>query len=123
VKKVLIVDDDETVRRLLSTTLAGGEYELLHERNGKHALETARRELPILILLDVSMPGLDGIEVCRQVKRDVTLRGTVIVILTANSKEAVRRTALAAGADLFLAKPFSPLQVLELIKRKMSATS
>ena len=120
-KKVLIVDDEDNVRRLVAVTLGGGDYEVLQARDGVEALAVAQRERPVLVLLDVSMPGLDGIEVCRRIKADPALRGTTVVMLTAQAQADVQRRALAAGSDTFLTKPFSPLQVLELVERKVGA--
>jgi two-component system phosphate regulon response regulator PhoB len=117
-QKVMIVDDENNVRRLVAATLAGGEYELIQARDGTQALEMARREQPSLVLLDVQMPGIDGIEVCRQIKADPNLRQMVVVMLTAQAQADIRQRAIAAGADMFLTKPFSPLQVLEIVERK-----
>ena len=119
-KKVLIVDDEHNVRRLVAATLSGGDYEVLQARDGVEALETIRREHPTVVLLDIQMPGLDGVEVCRQVKADPKLRETVVVILTAQAQAEARRRAAAAGADTFLTKPFSPLQVLEIVERRVA---
>jgi two-component system phosphate regulon response regulator PhoB len=120
-KKILIVDDEDSIRRLVAVTLQGGDYDVLLARDGVEALEVALRERPVLVLLDVSMPGLDGVEVCRRIKADPTLRGATVVMLTAQAQADVQRRATAAGADAFLTKPFSPLQVLELVERKVSA--
>jgi CheY-like chemotaxis protein len=67
------------------------------------------------------MPGLDGIEVCRRIKEDPELRKTIVVMLTAQSQAEVHRRAAMAGADMFLTKPFSPLQVLDLVERQVAA--
>jgi CheY-like chemotaxis protein len=120
-KKVLIVDDEDNVRRLVAVTLDGGDYEVLQAKDGAEALEIAGREHPTLVLLDVSMPGLDGIEVCRRIKADAATRDTTIVMLTAQAQAEVQRRATAAGCDTFLTKPFSPLQVLELVERKVGS--
>lgn len=119
-KKVLIVDDENNVRRLVAATLSGGDYEVLQAKDGVEALETIRRERPTVVLLDIQMPGLDGIEVCRQVKADPKLRDTVVVMLTAQAQADARRRATSAGADTFLTKPFSPLQVLEIVERRVA---
>lgn len=119
-KKVLIVDDEDATRRLVSVTLAGGDYQVLQARDGPEALDVIRRERPVLVLLDIQMPGVDGIEVCQRVKADPVLRGTTIVMLTAQAQADARKRATAAGADTFLTKPFSPLQLLELVNRRTS---
>jgi two-component system phosphate regulon response regulator PhoB len=119
VKKLLIVDDEDNIRRLLAATLAGGDYAVLQARDGTQALELTRRERPDFVVLDVSMPGVDGIEVCRRIKADPALRATTVVMLTAQSQAETRRRATQAGADAFLTKPFSPLQLLEVVERRM----
>jgi CheY-like chemotaxis protein len=119
-KKVLVVDDENNVRRLVAATLSGGDYEVLQARDGNEALEVVRRERPTVVLLDIQMPGLDGIEVCRQIKADPKLKDTVVVMLTAQAQMDARRRATAAGADTFLTKPFSPLQVLEIVERRVA---
>jgi len=119
-KKVLIVDDENNVRRLVAATLSGGDYQILQAKDGIEAMDLIRREHPSVVLLDIQMPGLDGVEVCKQVKADPKLRQTVIVMLTAQAQMDARRRATAAGADTFLTKPFSPLQVLEIVERKVA---
>ena len=119
-KKLLIVDDEDNIRRLLAVTLAGGDYDVIQARDGTQALELTRRERPDFVVLDVSMPGMDGIEVCRQIKSDPALRKITVVMLTAQSQAETRRRATQAGADAFLTKPFSPLQLLEVVERKMT---
>lgn len=120
-KKVLIVDDEASLRRLVSATLGGGDYTVLEAHDGEQALAVARRERPNLILLDVQMPGLDGIEVCRQIKSDAELRHALVVMLTAQTQADIHRRATSAGADSFLTKPFSPLQLLDIVERHMGS--
>ena len=117
-KKILIVDDEERTRRLVTVTLAGGDYEVIEARDGAEALDVIGRERPVLVLLDIQMPEVDGIEVCRRVKADPALRGTIVVMLTAQAQTDARRRATTAGADTFLTKPFSPLQLLEIVNRQ-----
>jgi CheY-like chemotaxis protein len=113
---VLIVDDDPFIRRLIATTLEDVERFELHEAaDGLEALDVARRERPTLVFLDVDMPGLGGIEACHRLREQVQTRGTTIVMLTAAQGDGVARRAEAAGADLFLTKPFSPLELLRLV--------
>jgi two-component system chemotaxis response regulator CheY len=113
---VLIVDDDQFIRKLISTTLEDvTNFELHEAADGLEALEIARRELPAIVFLDVDMPGLDGIETCRRLRADEATGGTTIVMLTAAHGDAVQGQAEEAGADLFLTKPFSPLDLLRLV--------
>lgn len=113
---VLIVDDDPFIRRLIATTLEDVERFELHEAaDGLEALDVARREHPTLVFLDVDMPGLGGIDACRRLREQADTRDTTIVMLTAAQGDGVEARAEAAGADLFLTKPFSPLELLRLV--------
>ena len=113
---VLIVDDDEFIRKLIATTLEDvTEFELYEAADGLEALEVARRERPSLVFLDVDMPRLDGIETCRRLREDDATDELTIVMLTATHGDRVESEAEQAGADLFLTKPFSPLDLLRLV--------
>jgi two-component system chemotaxis response regulator CheY len=115
---VLVVDDDPFIRKLIATTLEDvSEFELHEAANGLEALEVARREHPSLVFLDVDMPGMDGIDACRRLREDRATTDTTIVMLTAAHGDSVERRAEEAGADLFLTKPFSPLDLLRLVDR------
>jgi CheY-like chemotaxis protein len=113
---VLVVDDDPFIRKLIATTLEDVAAVDLHEAaDGVEAIEVARREQPTLVFLDVDMPALDGIDACRRLRADALTRDTTIVMLTAAHGDGVERSAEEAGADLFLTKPFSPLDLLRLV--------
>jgi len=113
---VLIVDDDPMIRRLISTTLEDvAGFELLEAADGQQAVELARRRGPAIVFLDVDMPRLDGIEACRQMRALPSTTDATIVILTAAGGDGAERDAARAGADLFLTKPFSPLELLSLV--------
>ena len=115
---VLIVDDDEFIRKLIATTLEDVARLELHEAaDGIEAIEVARRERPRLVFLDVDMPGVDGIDACRRLREDQATSDATIVILTAAHGDGVEAQAEEAGADLFLTKPFSPLDLLRLVDR------
>jgi two-component system chemotaxis response regulator CheY len=115
---VLVVDDDPFIRKLIATTLEDvSRFEIYEASDGLEAVEVARRELPALVFLDVDMPKLNGIEACRRLRADSATSGATIVMLTAAQGEGVEREAEAAGADLFLTKPFSPLDLLRLVDR------
>jgi len=122
-KKILIADDEEPLRLLVRATLeledtsGEGLYEIIEATDGNEALETARRERPELILLDIQMPGLSGLEVCKMLKNDPATSDLMIVMLTAKSQQSDRERGLAAGADDYFAKPFSPLELLQLVDR------
>ena len=115
---VLIVDDDQFIRKLIATTLEDvAEFDLHEAADGIEAIEVARRAHPALVFLDVDMPRLNGIETCRQLRADDESGDVTIVMLTAASGDNVESDAERAGADLFLTKPFSPLDLLRLVDR------
>jgi CheY-like chemotaxis protein len=117
-RSVLVVDDDPFVRKLIATTLEDvGEFELHEAADGVEALEVALHEQPSLVFLDVDMPRLDGISACRRMREEEASAGATIVMLTAAHGDGVERQAEDAGADLFLTKPFSPLDLLRLVDR------
>ncbi len=113
---VLIVDDDPFIRKLIATTLEDvAGFELAEAANGLEALHVGSRETPQLVFLDIDMPGMDGLEACRRLRSDPATASATIVMLTAAAGELAERDAEDAGADLFLTKPFSPLELLRLV--------
>ena len=115
-RDLLVVDDDPSIRRLITTTLEDvAECRLLEADDGDQALELANRHRPEIVLLDVDIPGPDGIEVCCALRANPRTSEATIVMLTASHHDAVEARAEAAGADLFLTKPFSPLELLRLV--------
>jgi CheY-like chemotaxis protein len=114
---ILLVDDEVDVRRLLRATLAQREYRLLEAATGDEAFDLVRRERPRVVLLDVAIPGADGYEVCRQIKGDPALAGTVVLLVTAQADDVARERGEQCGADAHVVKPFSPARLLELIDR------
>ena len=110
---VLVVDDDDMIRRLLRTVLEADEIEVVEARDGDAALHAVADLQPTVIVLDVMMPGLDGVEVCRRIDHE----RAKVVMLTARDDPELERAAIAAGADAFLTKPFSSIELLDLIER------
>lgn len=116
VKTILVVDDDDGIQALLSAALGNNMlYRVLLARDGLEALHIARQELPDLMFLDVSMPKMDGHEVCRALKEDPATTGIRVVMLSALVQDAHRQKALAAGADEYVTKPFSPTKLLDKV--------
>jgi len=113
---VLVADDEPPILELVRFTLEDEQVRVVEATSGPAALEVARRERPDLIFLDVHMPGLDGFEVCRQLRADPALAGARIVMLTAAGQERERRRGREAGADDYLTKPFSPLALFALVR-------
>src|SRR5437879_2738981 len=105
----MLADDDPTIRLLVHATLRNDAYELIEASDGVQALDLAREQMPDLILLDVSMPKLDGLEVCRRLKADPLTRGIKIIMLTAR---VLDEQSESLGADGYFTKPFSPLALL-----------
>jgi class 3 adenylate cyclase/CheY-like chemotaxis protein len=114
--RILIVDDNETNRDILVTRLSLHGYELIQAANGEEALASTRENFPDLILLDIMMPKVDGVEVCRQIKGDPTFPFTPIILVTAkaDSKDVV--AGLEAGADEYLTKPIDQLALVARVK-------
>jgi CheY-like chemotaxis protein len=121
-RELLVVDDDPFIRRLITTTLEDvAHFELLEASDGNQALELAQRHRPQIVLLDVDIPGIDGIEVCRALRASDATSDATVVMLTAAHGDEIEARAGAAGADLFLTKPFSPLDLLRLVDRLSDA--
>lgn len=116
--RILLVDDDRRVRQLVGLTLPAYDYELSFAADGPTAIRAARLATPHLVLLDFAMPGLDGVDVCAAIRANPATAGTPIIMLTGHGDDATRRRAVAAGANGFLTKPFSPL-TLEATIRSM----
>ena len=115
-RTILIVDDDPSIRKLIATTLEDvAGYRLEEASDGDEAIDRALRALPEIVFLDLEMPRVDGIETCRRMRSEPTLAHATIVVLTGDSGGRAERNAQAAGADLFLTKPFSPLHLLQLV--------
>jgi CheY-like chemotaxis protein len=115
-RSVLIADDDPFIRKLVATTLEDvAGFELLEAGDGRRAVEMAASEGAELVFLDIDMPELDGIEACRRMRARPETADATIVMLTAAVGEEAERDAETAGADLFLTKPFSPLELLRLV--------
>ena len=113
---ILVVDDEPPILELVRYTLEDEQIRVLEAADGVQALQVAHAARPDLILLDVQMPRLDGLEVCRRLRADTALGGTRIVMLTAAGQDADRARGLAAGADDYLTKPFSPLALFTLVR-------
>ena len=114
--KVLIADDHDNMRSLVRLTLETGHFEIFEAPDGNAALDVARREQPDLVFLDWTMPGLPGVEVCRALRDDPAHADMRIVMLTARAQHADREAARAVGADDYITKPFSPIELLSKVR-------
>lgn len=115
-KKVLIVEDDEIILELLRTVFSFHDnYSASFSKDGGEALELARTIRPDLVIIDVQLPTMDGIEVCRRIKADPALSGMKIMILTGMAQESDRLLAEEAGADMFVTKPFRASTIVNYV--------
>jgi DNA-binding response OmpR family regulator len=105
---ILVAEDSMTILAMVSSRLTRAGYDVVTATRGDDALRFVQENHPRLALLDVEMPGLDGVEVTRQIRADPALARTLIVLLTGRSDESEVAAGLAAGADAYLTKPFSP---------------
>jgi len=118
-KRILIADDESHIRRILEFNLKRAGYEVLATEDGQAALALALSARPDLVILDVSMPELTGLDVCRRLKAEATLAATPVFLLTARGQESDAEAGHAAGADQFFTKPFSPKQLVEHVRQAL----
>jgi len=114
-QKILIVDDEPHIRMLIEQTLEELEdegVEFLTAENGEIALEIIQKERPELVFLDVMMPKMNGMDVCRKVKKELKMHDVYIVLLTAKGQELDRLKGQEVGADVYMTKPFDPEAIL-----------
>jgi len=110
---ILVVDDEPQIRRVLKSTLSSQGYVILEAKTGEEAVDVARKEKPDLVLLDVNMPGIGGIEACREIRRSSE---APIIMLTVRNAERDKVSALDAGADDYVVKPFGIEELLARIR-------
>ena len=121
-KKILVVDDEARIRELGEVALSRNpDYETFVAKDGKSAMAVCRKVHPDLVFLDVKMPGMDGFEVCRLLKKDPATADIKIVVLTAFAQHATMRQTSEAGADDYMTKPFRPAQLLEKARKLLGA--
>ena len=106
--KILVVEDDHDIAQLLAITMKKAGYEVAVTENGYEALTAIRRHPPDLVILDLMIPGIDGFEVCKEMKRDPKTGAVPVLIVTARGEEIDRIIGLELGADDYVVKPFSP---------------
>nr|WP_092073611.1 response regulator transcription factor [Dendrosporobacter quercicolus]NSL48000.1 response regulator transcription factor [Dendrosporobacter quercicolus DSM 1736]SDM64386.1 two-component system, OmpR family, alkaline phosphatase synthesis response regulator PhoP [Dendrosporobacter quercicolus] len=113
---ILIVDDEASIRELLKFNLQKEGYHVLEAETGTDGLSIAKNEKPDLVVLDLMLPGLDGLEICRNLKSQQNTAGIPIIMLTAKNEEIDKIIGLELGADDYLTKPFSPRELVARIK-------
>lgn len=115
--RILITEDQPDICKLIRMTLEFGDFEIHEAHDGETGLSMARAVKPHLMLLDVMMPGLlDGYQVCKRIKQDPALRHIKVIMLTARGQASDLEMGEAAGADAYLVKPFSPLELIERVE-------
>lgn len=122
--RILIVEDQADIRKLIRMTLEFGDFELHEAPDGESGLNLARAVRPHVMLLDVMMPGLlDGYQVCRHIKQDPELRQIQVIMLTARGQAADVAAGEKAGADAYLVKPFSPLELIDRVEAMVTSAA
>ena len=116
-RTILYVEDNEYNRKIVRQLLANTSYRLIEAVDGEAGVEAARRELPDLVLMDVQLPKMSGLDATRQLRADPATRDMPIVVITSFALSGDREKAAAAGADSYLAKPYSPRELLALVRQ------
>lgn len=122
-QKILVVDDDPVMHRVLKQYLERNGYEMLEASNGRQAIDQARHELPQLILLDVRMPEMGGLAALRELKETESTKGIPVIVVTVSADRSTVMESEVSGAAAFLTKPFRPSELLAEIQRLMPPTS
>ena len=118
--KLLIVEDQTDIRNLIRATLEFEDFEIHEAEDGRSGLDKFVAVRPAVVLLDVMMPGeLDGLQVCQRIKQSPQGRNTIVILLTARGQKADIEIGLKAGADAYLVKLFSPLELIETVEAKL----
>ncbi|RJO65551.1 MAG: DNA-binding response regulator [Candidatus Omnitrophota bacterium] len=115
-EKILIVDDEKDIARMLEYNLKKEGFRTVSCYDGEEALHRARKEKPGLIILDLMLPGMDGLEVCKVLKKDPAVSAIPIIMLTAKTQETDKVVGLEVGADDYITKPFSPRELIARVK-------
>ena len=118
-RTVLIADDESSIRLLVHATIESDDYAVVEASDGAEAWALAKELKPSLVLLDVQMPGQSGLEVLRSIKADPGLKATRVILLTSKAQERDIEVGLIAGADFYLTKPFSPLDLLTRVEEAL----
>lgn len=119
-KKILIADDNENIRDALTYLLEDEGYELLLAKDGADTIRKVRSLRPDILFLDIMMPEINGYDVCRTIKSDPDLKNTYVIMLTAKGQLMEQERGKAVGADEYIVKPFSPMEILTKVKAILS---
>lgn len=115
-RRILVAEDELHILLLIQRKLETAGYSIIAVSDGLVALEKAMEELPDLLLLDVMLPGMEGLDICRRVKQELGAEAPPIILISARGQQVDVETGLQAGADDYIIKPFSPRQLLERVQ-------
>jgi DNA-binding response OmpR family regulator len=119
-RKILVVEDQPQLRKSLTITLSYKNHEILEASDGAQALQLVAAHKPEIVLLDVMLPGnLNGFQICDAIKKNPELNKTYVVILTALGQQSDQEKGKAAGADIYMTKPFSPMKLISIIESQV----
>ena len=116
---ILIADDESSMRLLVHVTIESGKYNILEAADGDEAWAMIKQHKPSLVILDIQMPGRNGLEILGSIKSDSSLKGTRVILLTAKALEAELVAGMTAAADFMMTKPFSPLDLLTRVEQAL----
>ncbi len=118
--KILVVDDEINITQILEFSIGSEGYEVITAQNGEDAIDTAKREQPDLIVLDIMMPKIDGYEACRILKANPLTKHIPVVLLTAKGRDIDKRLGYEVGATDYIVKPFSPSKLVDRIHQLLA---
>ena len=115
-RKILVADDDAEMQEILCAMLADAGYAMVKAENGAEAVELARKELPALVMLDIHMPKMDGLQACKAIKSDQVTKSIPVVMLTVEGSIKEIQQAISYGAETYITKPSSRVEILKIVK-------
>ena len=122
-EKILVVDDEEHIQELIKFNLEKSGYKVICADNGIDAIRLAKEQFPQLMLLDLMLPGMDGLDVCKEIRKDSSMSNMPIIMITAKGEEIDKIIGLELGADDYITKPFSVRELIARIKAILRRTS
>jgi two-component system, OmpR family, alkaline phosphatase synthesis response regulator PhoP len=122
-EKILVIDDEEHILELIKFNLENSNYKVITATNGIEALKLVKLQLPQLILLDLMLPGMDGYDVCKEIRKDNSISSIPIIMITAKSEELDKILGLELGADDYITKPFSVRELMARVKAVLRRTT
>jgi two-component system alkaline phosphatase synthesis response regulator PhoP len=119
-KKILVIEDDPAISRLVDYTLRHEGYEVVTAANGLEGIRKAHNEAPDLVILDVMLPGMDGFEICHQLRSEPDTASILILMFSAKAQEIDKNTGLKVGADDYLPKPAAPAEIVSRVAKLLT---